>query len=153
MRTPTGSVAVSIIGASFIVGGAYHFVNPRPYVALMPPYLPWPVALVAASGIAEVAGGIGVLIAPLRLLAAWGLIALLLGSSPQTSMSHCTAGRALAFRDGLSGYVFLFSRFSSGSSTGSALRSLSHLLAFDDQTASPGASANGHVGHDPGCTR
>ena len=71
-----------IIGVLFIVAGAYHFINPGPYVAMMPPYLPWPDQLVAISGVAEIAGGIGVLIPPLRRLAGWGLILLLLAIFP-----------------------------------------------------------------------
>jgi uncharacterized membrane protein len=71
-----------VVGALFIFAGAYHFVNPRPYVAMMPPYLPWPDALVAASGVAEILGGIGVLITRTRRLAAWGLIALLVAVFP-----------------------------------------------------------------------
>ena len=76
------SYAAWIIGTFFIVAGAYHFLKPGPYVAMMPPYLPWPELLVAISGIAEIAGGSGVLIPPLRRLAGWGLILLLLAVFP-----------------------------------------------------------------------
>ncbi len=82
MRTISGLVAIWTIGSFFMIGGAYHFVNPQPYIAMMPPYLPWPATLVAVSGIAEVAGGVGVLISSVRLLAAWGLIVLLLAVFP-----------------------------------------------------------------------
>lgn len=78
------SRAVAIWGISlfFMAGGIYHLVNPRPYLAMMPSYLPWPATLVVVSGIAEIAGGLGVLIAPLRRAAAWGLILLLLAVFP-----------------------------------------------------------------------
>jgi uncharacterized membrane protein len=82
MRKISGSVFIWTIGAFFVGGGVYHFVNPQPYIAMMPPYLPWPATLVAVSGIAEVAGGVGVLISSVRLLAAWGLIVLLLSVFP-----------------------------------------------------------------------
>lgn len=49
---------------------------------MMPPWLPAPAMLVIVSGIAEIAGGIGVLIAPVRRWAAWGLIALLVAVFP-----------------------------------------------------------------------
>lgn len=49
----------------------------------MPPYLPFPRALVFISGACEIAGGIGVLPAPpLRRWAGWGLIALLIAVFP-----------------------------------------------------------------------
>jgi uncharacterized membrane protein len=48
----------------------------------MIPFLPAPLALVYISGIAELAGGIGVLIPKTRRLAAWGLIALLVAVFP-----------------------------------------------------------------------
>lgn len=49
---------------------------------MVPPYLPSPPALVFVSGVAEIAGGLGVLIPPLRLAAAWGLILLLAAVFP-----------------------------------------------------------------------
>ena len=48
----------------------------------MPSYLPWPRELVLISGVAEIAGGVAILIPRLRRLAGWGLIALLLAVFP-----------------------------------------------------------------------
>jgi uncharacterized membrane protein len=48
----------------------------------MPPYFPAPQVLVEASGVAEIAGGIGLLICPVRRAAGWGLIALLIAVFP-----------------------------------------------------------------------
>ncbi|CAN5385099.1 hypothetical protein BH23GEM4_BH23GEM4_09840 [soil metagenome] len=48
----------------------------------MPPLLPHPRALVALSGAAEIAGGIGVLVPALRCAAGVGLIALLVAVFP-----------------------------------------------------------------------
>ena len=42
--------------------GIHHFTHPQIYLHIMPPYLPYPLALVYISGGAEVAGGIGLLI-------------------------------------------------------------------------------------------
>lgn len=70
------------IGVLFIAAGANHFLNPAPYLAMMPDYLPWHRELVFASGVAEILGGVGVLIRPLRAFAAWGLIALLVAVFP-----------------------------------------------------------------------
>jgi uncharacterized membrane protein len=71
-----------LLAAFFVVAGAAHFLSPDPYVAIMPPLLPWPLALVYVSGIAEIAGGLGVLFPPTRRCAATGLILLLLAVFP-----------------------------------------------------------------------
>ncbi|MBC8107512.1 MAG: DoxX family membrane protein [Anaerolineae bacterium] len=66
----------------FIAAGAWHFVNPEFYRLIIPPMFPAPAALVIISGIAEIAGGIGILIPRLRRIAGWGLIALLIAVYP-----------------------------------------------------------------------
>jgi uncharacterized membrane protein len=66
----------------FVVAGTFHFLKPKPYVQIMPPYFPAPQLLVAVSGLAEIAGGVGLLIRPLRRAAGWGLIALLIAVFP-----------------------------------------------------------------------
>jgi uncharacterized membrane protein len=71
-----------IIAAFFVVAGANHFVNPDPYLSMTPSYLPWPAGLVWISGIAEMMGGVGLLLPQTRRFAAWGLIALLLAVFP-----------------------------------------------------------------------
>lgn len=66
----------------FVAAGTMHFLKPEPYLRIMPPYLPAPHLLVAISGVAEIAGGIGLLIPALRTAAGWGLIALLFAVFP-----------------------------------------------------------------------
>jgi len=67
----------------FMVGaGVNHFIAPEPYVAMVPSVLPAPWALVYISGIAEIAGGLGLILPATRRLAAWGLIALFLAVFP-----------------------------------------------------------------------
>ena len=78
MRT----LSLCIIATCFILAGANHFMNPQTYLSMMPSYLPYPEALNLISGAAEIAGGIGVLIKPLRSAAGWGLIALLIAIFP-----------------------------------------------------------------------
>lgn len=68
----------------FIAAGLNHF---RPasvafYRRIVPPSLPRPDVLVAVSGIAEIAGGLGLLVPRLRRPAGWGLIALLVAVFP-----------------------------------------------------------------------
>jgi uncharacterized membrane protein len=66
----------------FVVAGTFHFLKPEMYAQIIPPYLPAPQLLVAVSGIAEIAGGLGLLIPSLRRAAGWSLIALLLAVFP-----------------------------------------------------------------------
>lgn len=56
--------------------GVAHFVVVDDFARVVPDYLPYPVLLVQLSGVFEIAGGLGLLIAPVRRLAAWGLVAL-----------------------------------------------------------------------------
>lgn len=71
-----------LFAALFVAAGVNHFVNPDFYVGIMPPYLPWHLALVYLSGVAEVALGFALLVPAVSRLAAWGLIALLVAVSP-----------------------------------------------------------------------
>lgn len=66
----------------FTAAGAYHFVRPEIYLAMMPPWLPAPGAMNAIAGAAEILGGLGLLPPATRRLAGWGLIALLVAVFP-----------------------------------------------------------------------
>ena len=70
------------VGILFIVAGANHFASPDSYQAMMPPLLPWPMALIYISGAAEILGGVGVLLARVRRLSGLGLMALLVAVFP-----------------------------------------------------------------------
>jgi uncharacterized membrane protein len=63
--------------ALFLVAGALHFARPAMYRSIVPPALGHATALVAISGAAEIAGGLGLLIPQTRRAAAYGLVALL----------------------------------------------------------------------------
>jgi uncharacterized membrane protein len=75
-------VSVILIALGFVAAGVLHFVRPGLYARIVPPFLPFPVALVYISGIAEIVGGIGVLIPSLRPLAGIALVALLIAVFP-----------------------------------------------------------------------
>jgi uncharacterized membrane protein len=59
-----------------------HFVRPDGFVAIVPEALPAKLALVYISGVAEIAGGLGLILPQTRRLAAWGLIALYIAVFP-----------------------------------------------------------------------
>jgi len=72
-----------VLAVFFIVAGANHFRSPQVYLGMMPPWLPWPDAMNAISGAAEVLGGVGLIVPWVgRRLAGWGLLALLLAIFP-----------------------------------------------------------------------
>ena len=75
-------IALFGLSAFFVVAGVNHFLNPGFYVRIMPPYLPAHLELVYLSGVAEVLGGIAVLVSGIRALAGWGLVLLLLAVYP-----------------------------------------------------------------------
>lgn len=76
------TISCWLIGIFFIIAGTAHWVVPRSYLPLMPPFLPWPLLLIDLSGLAEIAGGIGVCIPKWRRFAGWWLIALLVAVFP-----------------------------------------------------------------------
>jgi len=75
-------VGRGVIAVIFIAAGINHFVAPAFYESIVPPILPRPDLMVVVSGVAEVLGGAGLLVARLRRAAAWGLIALLIAVYP-----------------------------------------------------------------------
>lgn len=71
-----------ILAVSIIVVGVLHFALSAPFVKIMPPQLPYPLALVYISGFFEILGGIGLLVPPVSRAAAWGLVALFIAVFP-----------------------------------------------------------------------
>ncbi len=73
-----------LMGGLYVIAGLQHFVITRRYVAIMPPYFSRPRDLVLISGIAEIAGGLGVpsQIPFIRQASAWVIIALLVSVFP-----------------------------------------------------------------------
>jgi uncharacterized membrane protein len=71
-----------LLAALFVGSGTLHFLSPAPFMKIMPPYLPHPLGLLHISGVAEIAGGIGLLLPQTRRAAASGLVALLVAVWP-----------------------------------------------------------------------
>jgi uncharacterized membrane protein len=69
-------------GPVFVFAGTMHFVIPDIYESIVPDYLPGHRALVYASGVAEIAGGLGAIIPRTRKAARWLNIATLLAVFP-----------------------------------------------------------------------
>jgi uncharacterized membrane protein len=72
-----------VLASIFYVGaGILHFTKTEFYLKIMPPYIPWHLLMVWVSGACEIAGGLALLIPPVRRAAAWGLVALLIAVFP-----------------------------------------------------------------------
>jgi uncharacterized membrane protein len=70
-----------LCGPFFVFAGVMHFVRPRWYEAIMPPWLPRHRELVLASGVAEAVGGAGLMTSQ-KEPAGWFLIATLVAVFP-----------------------------------------------------------------------
>ncbi|NQX00357.1 hypothetical protein HQ447_06825 [bacterium] len=75
-------ISIIVLAVFFTVAGANHFLSPETYRPLMPEYLPWHLPLIYLSGLAEIAGGIGIMFRQSRRLAGWWLIAVLAAVFP-----------------------------------------------------------------------
>ncbi|MDE0882554.1 MAG: hypothetical protein OSB21_08175 [Myxococcota bacterium] len=82
IRPSNQTILRSFIGLFFVAVGVAHFVDPAPFLMIVPPFLPWPLALVLISGFFEIAGGLGLFLKATRRFAAWGLVALLIAVFP-----------------------------------------------------------------------
>jgi len=82
-----------VVGVGFCLAGANHFLDPDFYRKIVPPGFGSPAAVVAISGVCEIAGGVGLLIPVLRRVAGWGLIALLVAVFPANIYMAVTPDR------------------------------------------------------------
>ena len=67
-------VGLLFVFALFLISGVSHFLLTRFFLAIMPPYLPWPYAAVYVSGAFEIIGAIGLVLPAYRRAAGIGLL-------------------------------------------------------------------------------
>ncbi|MDV6234318.1 DoxX family protein [Leptospira ellisii] len=70
------------MAALYILAGILHFVLPKFYLRIMPPYIPYPKFVVYLSGLIEIALGMALLFPETKKLGAWGIILLLIAIFP-----------------------------------------------------------------------
>ncbi len=66
----------------FLIGGIAHFAATRLEMRIVPPYIPWPHATVLVSGVFELLGAAGLLLAATRRAAGLGLFVLTIAVTP-----------------------------------------------------------------------
>ena len=76
------SVALYLSVIGYIYVGLLHFIQPDFFLKIMPPYLPYHLPLVYASGFIEIILGFCLFFKKLRFFAGWGLILLLIAVYP-----------------------------------------------------------------------
>ena len=87
---------VLLPGLLFLTTGTLHFTQPAPFVSIIPPQLGHQQLLVAISGVAELAGGAGLLLPATRNAAGIGLIDLLVAVWPANWYMALAAGQFAA---------------------------------------------------------
>ena len=73
-----------LLAALFFAAAILHLSNPKLFLPIMPPQIPFPIACILVSGVAELFGAIGLMV-PFRVvqfIAGWGLTFLLLAVFP-----------------------------------------------------------------------
>lgn len=84
-----------LLTVAMVYAGVNHFRNPAPYLGMMPEALPAHALLVQLSGVAEILGGLGLILARTRRLSAWCLIALFVAIFPANlnmALNHLPLG-------------------------------------------------------------
>jgi uncharacterized membrane protein len=76
------SILRILLALFFLGAGVNHFLRTGFYLRMMPSYVPFHLAMVQISGVAEIALGLLLLIPATTVAAAWGLIALLIAVFP-----------------------------------------------------------------------
>ena len=99
------TIGLILMAVFYIFAGIMHFVKPKMYLSIMPPYLPAPLLLVYLSGVAEVGLGALLLVPGFTPLAAWGIIALLVAVFPANIYMYQQGGAKFGMSD-----IFLLAR-------------------------------------------
>jgi uncharacterized membrane protein len=63
----------AVIGVFYLAAGIIHLARPAPFLAITPDWVPWPEAVVALTGAAEIAGALGMWLRPTQRAAAIAL--------------------------------------------------------------------------------
>jgi len=84
-----------VLALAFGYAGYRHLATPAPFLAITPPWVPDPLLVVAATGIAEICGAIGLMVPATRTIAGWALALYALCVWPANlyhAFAHVTVG-------------------------------------------------------------
>ncbi|NRA35746.1 MAG: DoxX family protein [Polyangiaceae bacterium] len=90
---PMKRILMYLLAIVMVAAGISHFSHPQFFIDIVPTMLPAPERLVAISGVAEVIGGVGLIVPLTRRAAAWGLVALFVAVFPANinmAVNHIT---------------------------------------------------------------
>jgi len=76
------NISLYVMAVLYIAGGILHFTKTSTYLRIVPPYIPYHLAVVYISGILEIVLGAGLFFDKLRHYSALGLIILLIAIFP-----------------------------------------------------------------------
>jgi uncharacterized membrane protein len=82
LRERVRTIARWFVTVAMVAIGVLHFARPEPFLAIMPPFIPFHLAMVLISGAAEIALGLGLVPKQTRRWASYGLIALYVAVFP-----------------------------------------------------------------------
>ena len=95
MKLDLKFISVVIMSVFYVSVGISHFTNPFLYLQIIPPVLPYKLALVYISGFFEILFGTMLIYKKTRFLAGWGLIILLVAVYPANIYLAQTNGVAM----------------------------------------------------------
>jgi uncharacterized membrane protein len=75
-------IGVGVVFLWFAIGGSAHFAATHLEMSIVPPYIPWPRAVVWASGVLELLGAVALFYRPTRRAAGVGLFILTIAVTP-----------------------------------------------------------------------
>lgn len=81
-KSTTKTILRWLLVVAMIGIGVMHFVDPDAFVRIMPPWVPWHLAMVYISGLFEIFGGVGLVPERTRSQAGYGLVALYVAVFP-----------------------------------------------------------------------
>ena len=79
---PVRPIVRALTALSFVAIGVAHFTHTALFEGIVPPAFSSPRLLVLVSGVAEILGGVGLMVPATRRFAGWGLLALLVAVFP-----------------------------------------------------------------------
>lgn len=84
-----------VLALAYGIVGIVHLKSPDGFLPIMPDWVPFPREVVLATGVAEIAGAIGLMVPKLRRAAAWGLAAYAVCVFP-ANIKHAAEGIAVS---------------------------------------------------------